>query len=168
MKRVAKDIMSHQPVTLRAEMSCDQAAALLTSNQITGAPVVDTHGSLLGVMTLQDLLKAETSIRYPTCFYTPSWLDEVIGNNPCTAEHGEGLVSEYFHRDTHTAFPDTPVAVLAEMMLKHHIHRVIIVQKDEMKPIGIVTAFDLLKVIVDNNHAESKNMTKVETLASAF
>jgi acetoin utilization protein AcuB len=52
-----KDIMSRAPITVSPDFSVEEAAEILLKNRISGAPVVDNQGQVLGVITQNDLFK---------------------------------------------------------------------------------------------------------------
>lgn len=62
------------------------------------------------------------------------------------AERSQGTVREYMTPDPVTAAADTPVRVLARMMIDASVHRVIVVDAAS-RPVGIVSATDLLAAV---------------------
>ena len=56
----AADVMSTQVLAVRPDMSVHELAAFLTENQITGAPVLDAHGRLVGVVSETDIAECES------------------------------------------------------------------------------------------------------------
>src|SRR5579859_7753010 len=52
----AADIMTPDPLTLAPETSVHEAAQLLSEHRISGAPVVDKDGSILGIVSEYDLI----------------------------------------------------------------------------------------------------------------
>lgn len=53
----AVDVMSRPVVTVRADDSVEQATSVLTANNITSAPVVNSEGDLVGMVSEGDLLQ---------------------------------------------------------------------------------------------------------------
>ncbi|MBI2357315.1 MAG: CBS domain-containing protein [Deltaproteobacteria bacterium] len=53
---VAKDIMTKQVITVRPTTTARELARILTKNQISGAPVVDKNGQIVGVVSEADLV----------------------------------------------------------------------------------------------------------------
>jgi len=53
----AADLMSREVVTLNVGDSLDQAARLFAKEQISGAPVVDSEGRCVGLLSLADLVR---------------------------------------------------------------------------------------------------------------
>ncbi len=143
----AKSIMNTQVITARPDMTCDEVQQLLTINKISGAPVVDREGRLVGVISVSDILASGLN---------PGWsnsveqalLDRMLAQEGFHLESiAEGFVSDFMTRDVVRAFPETSVHRLAELMLHHRVHRVIIVEAHTNQVKGIVTSFDLLKVL---------------------
>lgn len=156
----AKDIMSKDVVWVNEETSVAEAANLFMEELISGAPVVDSNGVMTGVVSLRDLVKnGMTTQRFvqgesKTVYYEESWelplsREEVESfhleeNQQLTIK--EVMTPVLFNVDIHT-----PITDLAEMMLRGRIHRVIVLDGDELA--GIVTSMDMLKVISGKVHA---------------
>lgn len=150
MQFYAKDIMTTNVITARPEMTCDELADVLSVNKITGVPVVNDRGILVGVITIHDLLKAEKDIPYAaTDYFSQTLLDQELGEIGFHLEPAGGFISDYMTRKVYTVSPDTPVEELAALMYRHRIHRVIVVNTSEQKPVGIITTFDLLKMLAE-------------------
>jgi CBS domain-containing protein len=152
MQFYAKDIMSTHLVTVRPEMTAREAMELFTVNRISGAPVVDGSGRLKGVITASDILRA--SLEWPdpmsSYFLREPILEEELSRHGFHLEHiNEDLVDNLMSREVFKAHPDTPVADLALKMFKARIHRVIVVDPSDQAPQGVVTTFDLLKLLAE-------------------
>src|SRR3990172_4602125 len=61
-----KDIMTKEVVTVKPEMTIEELARLFTKHDISGAPVVDEAGGLIGIVTENDLIKMEQRLHIPT------------------------------------------------------------------------------------------------------
>ena len=57
MKLTIQDVMTRKVISLRANASIDEAFTLLLGHQISGLPVVDDEGRLVGVLSERDLLR---------------------------------------------------------------------------------------------------------------
>ncbi len=75
----------------------------------------------------------------PHCVFV-DWQDVEVDSLPAE------VVGRFMTRDLVTAEASTPVSELARMMVKAHVHRVIIVNSDH-EPVGIVTTMDMLGAI---------------------
>ena len=57
-----KDIMTKDPITLKADDSVEKAAVIMLENTISGLPVVDDGGKVIGMITQTDIFKVMISI----------------------------------------------------------------------------------------------------------
>jgi acetoin utilization protein AcuB len=57
-----KDVMTKKPITVREDYTVEEAAEVLMQNRISGMPVLDAKGSVVGVITQQDLFKVLTTM----------------------------------------------------------------------------------------------------------
>ncbi len=158
MKNIrAKDIMSKDVVWVTETTSVAEAANLFMEEMITGAPVVNDKGVMTGVVSLRDFVKnGMTTERFvpdgdkKTVYYEESWdlpLSEEEARGFHLESHQDLQVREIMTPVLFNADVNTPVADLAQMMLRGRIHRVIVLDGDELA--GIVTTMDMLKVICE-------------------
>jgi CBS domain-containing protein len=147
---LAMDIMQTEVIAARPEMTCEELQEMLVMNRISGAPVIDASGRLLGVISMSDILNAGLNLPYSADFYENARLDLLLEKQGLHLEAiTSGFVEDYMTHRVMTAYPHTRVEELAEMMYNNHIHRVIIVRPQDNSVAGIVTAFDLLRLIKD-------------------
>lgn len=149
MKTVA-EIMTVPRVTLLPTMSLAEARDVLVREGVSGAPVVNASGDLLGVFSQQDLLRVLFAEDI-----TDSLDDEVLDwfsgkgkRNDWTAiakRLADKQVADTIGPNVFTAAATDPVSHAAETMRKHKIHRLIVTDKG--KVVGIVSTFDLLQLI---------------------
>lgn len=154
----AKDIMSKDVVWVSESTSVAEAANLFMEEMITGAPVVNDNGVMTGVVSLRDFVKnGMTTERFvpdgdkKTVYYEESWdlpLSEDEARGFHLESHQDLLVKEIMTPVLFNADVNTPVSELAQMMLRGRIHRVIVLNGDELA--GIVTTMDMLKVICEH------------------
>lgn len=142
----ASDIMSTDVITVGPDAKVQEVANLLIQHRISGMPVVDANGRVIGLVSEGDLLRrADAGTGHERSW----WLKLLIGN--------EGLAREYIHehsreigdvmsREIITASPDTAVSDLAEILEKHRIKRVPIVKDGKL--VGIVSRANLLHALV--------------------
>jgi CBS domain-containing protein len=189
--------MAGDLVLLPEDMPLRHAGRLLLRNQISGAPVVDSQGRCVGVLSTFDFLRLAERRADParpvgpplpvTCSFqvkhrTADGRDVVLctlapGACPIqahqTARDGEEMlvcsqphcvlvdwqaveveklpteeVRQFMTADPVTVTPDTPIRVLARMMIDAHIHRVIVVD-EERRPLGVVSSTDLLAALAE-------------------
>jgi CBS-domain-containing membrane protein len=141
----AADLMSRELVVIPDDISLQDAARRLVRNQVSGAPVVDCRGVLVGVISSSDFLRRSTDGKERTsggmspCVYA-EWQVVDVEQLP------DETVRRRMTADPVTAEEHTPVAELARLMVDAHIHRVIIVDEERV-PKGIVSSTDILAAV---------------------
>lgn len=147
----AADVMSESVVSLRPEMSLKEAWEVLYENHISGAPVVDEQGNVLGVLSQSDLVRelaAETSYTAPFAgFYydVPCYFPFGDSKEHKLNELAAITVSEAMTVDPVCVRPSDSISYLAGTMRSRHIHRLIVTEGKKL--CGIVSSLDLLKAM---------------------
>ena len=139
----AADVMTTKVVTVASDATAQEAAGLMLGNRISGLPVVDPSGKLVGIVSEGDLLhRAELGTERDR----PWWLELLTANRILACDyvkaHGR-KVSELMTRDVITASPATPINAIARLLEKHAIKRVPIL--DHGKLVGIVARANLVQ-----------------------
>lgn len=144
----AKDIMTENVITVRPETSIEELARILIENRISGAPVVDDNGNLLGIVTENDLISQNKRLHIPTVFRlfdafimleSPKKFEEEIKRLTATR------VWDICTKNVITVNEDTPLQEIATIMSEKKIH-LIPVMKDN-KIAGIIGKADLIKAM---------------------
>lgn len=148
----AKDIMTSDVICAREDMTVQQLAHLLKEHRITGAPVVDETGALVGVVSMTDIiLKDEIFGEEPVLdsdYHTQIEIqDDALWNDFAPDDLEDRRVGDIMSPEAITAQQDAPIEELAGMMCSHRIHRVIILKGDRLS--GIVSTTDILKAVMD-------------------
>lgn len=148
----AADVMSTPVITVPKQMSIKAAAHLLAQAGISGAPVIDGKGRLVGVLSANDFVSwaeeggpGHRSFREVPQVHSPWQLLD-----PERVESDE--VGTFMTPDPVTVAPATPLTELARMMLDAHIHRVIVVDAD-MRPVGVVSTTDVLAALANSDRS---------------
>jgi CBS domain-containing protein len=128
---VVGDLMALEPVVARADAPLSDAAKLMERHHVHGVPVVDGAGSLLGVLSQTDLLRARA-----TEFLWANW-DELV------VRHLMSTPALTVHRST-------PLADAARKMERNHVHRLVVVaDEDDSRPIGVISTTDLIRAMAE-------------------
>ncbi|KKU72873.1 MAG: CBS domain containing protein [Parcubacteria group bacterium GW2011_GWA2_47_26] len=156
---LVKEVMKIKVVTLDPEMTCREAAEVLLQHKISGAPVVDTRGKLLGVISEKDLFRAI----YPNYreFHEGegAYLDfEKLEQEAKGA--GDKKISEVMSSRLIVAAPDTPILQIGAQMIASGIHRVPVV--DNGKLVGMVSRRDIYGRILNNYFGLWEGLEKYE------
>lgn len=141
----AADIMVSNVITVSPDQEVQEVAEILLKHRISGAPVLDGAGALVGIISEGDLMRrAEAG----TERHRSWWLRLLMGREGLAAayirEHSR-KVADVMSRDVVTAAPDTPVGDIAELLESRGIKRVPIVQ--DGKVVGIVSRANLLQAL---------------------
>jgi len=138
----ARDVMTTPVYTVRPETPVPEVVRLLVERHISGAPVVDETGRLVGIVTEADLLPKEAGpAGLPlTALLGPEAPPEVREH---LRRYRGRVVREVMTREVVTATEDTPVQQLAALMLRKQVNRIPIVRGERV--VGIVTRNDVLR-----------------------
>lgn len=125
----AADLMTPNPVSLRADATAAEAIALLTDRGFSAAPVIDEAGHPIGVLSHTDLLTHERE-RVASPVAAP-------GPDPTRAH--DLMTPAVF-----SVSPEAPVAQVVEEMLAHQVHRLFVVDETGVL-VGVVAVLDVLR-----------------------
>ncbi|MBI4114940.1 MAG: CBS domain-containing protein [Candidatus Omnitrophica bacterium] len=153
----AKDIMQKEVVKVPWSMSVSQLQHLLEAKRITGAPVIDDIGKLIGVVSETDIMRLDPS--HPpegeaAHSYFTSSLDErdPFLESPTleeSEETNEKTVEDIMTPWTVSVGEETLVTEIARIMVEKRIHRVLVVdQNSQLK--GIVTTMDIARAVSES------------------
>jgi predicted transcriptional regulator len=139
--------MSRPPLLIPQEMSLRTAAHLLSQEQVSGAPVVDSEGHLVGVLSATDFIHlAEEGEHLARCHPHAGAEFCAEGQMEDDQVKPENTVSSLMTADPVTAASDLGIGAVAQMMLDAHIHRLIVVDR-ENRPTGVVSSTDILAAV---------------------
>ena len=121
----AKDVMITDLVVLRPETSVHEAMTLLMNSEISGAPVIDAHGSVIGILTEKDCLRAIIRASY----------------------HQEpgGTVADYMSRQVHTIDAEMDLLELIELFVGGTYRRFPVLAGTRL--VGQVSRHDILRTV---------------------
>jgi CBS domain-containing protein len=116
---IARDIMTSRVVTIDPEASAQDAAQLLYQNRISGLPVVDADGKIIGIITEADII---------------------------SKVNREGLcVADIMSQNIVAISEETPVSEIAALLTERKIKRVPVVQNGKL--VGIVSRADIVHAV---------------------
>ena len=120
---IARDIMTHRVYTTTPQATVQEVAQLLTRERISGVPVVNPDGKLIGIVTEADIIAKTTANNLHVKDIMSS---EVI------------VVSE-----------DTPVSEIAQLLTDKRIKRVPVVHEGRL--VGIVSRADIVYAVAQGH-----------------
>jgi len=151
MTGIARDIMNPQVVTVTENMDLREVAKILVEERITGAPVVDEMGTLVGVISQSDLVEYDLSVEHELTVEAPFYrrpFDDALqpGRGFRIEDLPADLVKDVMTPYLITVAEDTPIRDVAARMASGGVHRLIVVDTDQQIR-GIVSSLDVLRWI---------------------
>ncbi|MFV1873047.1 MAG: HPP family protein [Oleiphilus sp.] len=152
-KLLAKDIMTPHVKSVPQSWTMQRFASFLSDNNISGSPVANDNGDLIGIATLKDI--ADFHLNSVSENYEEQLSDEekqearrlrmmiFEGMTKLPVEVGDIMTPIIFSVDEQAAIVD-----VAKVMMEEHLHRIFVKKGKTLT--GIITTYDLLRVIVDN------------------
>ncbi len=155
MKTVtAKDIMHKNVFTVPDDMPVHELANFFTTKMISGAPVVDKEGKLIGVVSVSDIVRNDSvraaimEERHLADYYLQGW-EDTLNDDELKELHVEEndtlLVRDIMTPLIFKVDETTTMNEMADTMINGRIHRLIVTRNSKVA--GIITTLDLLKAI---------------------
>ena len=174
MPQYVDEIMQREVVTVTPEASVRDLLKALVGNQISGVPVVTEEGDILGVVSTTDVVRLgareaeegrgqftweplavpneEYDVESSAAFFVGSedWTypTDEQPSFPAGGVFDRFAVSDIMTPAVFTVGPRETVQEVAKFLLQGRIHRALVVEHGRLQ--GIVTAFDLLRVFVED------------------
>lgn len=158
MSTRARDIMTQDVISIPKDMNVREAALVLTTHRITGAPVIDAEHSLVGVVSSMDLVRNSarmvTSKKILSPYFTKLELEMLkeLQSRVVPEDQDPLFVSDVMTPYAVSAQGDTLVDEVARIMIEQCVHRVLILDKGQL--IGIVSSMDIAHAIAEHGLAD--------------
>lgn len=128
---VVGDFMTIDPVVISPSASLDQAARILAAYEVSGLPVVEADGHLVGVISQTDLLRGAADRTQP------------IGPGPSGAR-----VADVMSSPPITVKRLTPLSEAARAMREQGVHRLVVVDEGG-RAIGVLSSMDFVTLYAE-------------------
>ncbi len=144
----ARDIMTTDVVTVTPQTSVRELAALLLERNISGAPVVDEAGKVLGVVTESDLVFLNKKVHLPTAV---AILDAFVflESPEKTARELKKMagtkVGDICSQSLISVSPETSLEELATLMAEQKVHTLPVMAGDAL--VGVIGKADIIRTI---------------------
>jgi CBS domain-containing protein len=139
------DVMTRKVVSVPREATILQAAHLMLQHRISGLPVLDSDGHLVGIVTEGDFLRrAETGTRRQRS----RWMDFFVGPGRLAEDYVRSRgrkVEDVMTQPVHTIDEDTPLSDVVELMEAQRIKRLPVLR--DRKVVGIVSRANLVHAL---------------------
>ena len=142
----ARDVMTRSVISIDPDSTVLQAARLMLQHRISGLPVVDGAGRLVGILSEGDFLRRRET---QTQRRRSRWLEFLMGPGRMAEEytHSHGSkVSEVMTTEVQMVNEDASLDDIVQLMERHHIKRVPVMQDGKLT--GIVTRSNLMHAMV--------------------
>ena len=145
-----KDVVTPNVISVRPDDSVSAAARLMLENKISGLPVVDDLGKLLGIVTEGDFLRrAEIGTKRQR----PKWVEFFLGPGRLADEYVQfsgRKVRDVMTHEVRTVSLEAPLEDVVRLMERHNIKRVPVLEGGKI--VGIVTRANLLHAMASFVH----------------
>jgi CBS domain-containing protein len=156
---IARDVMNPELLTVRDDMTVADLAEFLVDNEISGAPVEDVEGRLVGVVSLSDVAAAMTDrdqaflSRSEPDYYLKSWEDRYNAEDLAGLRVAESnaTVGEIMTPSILAVDEEMPISKVAAKMIDSRVHRLLVTR--DRKVTGILSTTDLLGLLVDDDRS---------------
>jgi len=126
------DLMTIEPVTVTVDAPIEEAQRLIVEFGVSGLPVVDDSGSLVGVISQTDFMHLDNSD-----------VGRLIHHKPSGIRVGEVMTAPPV-----TVLLSTTLARAARTMVDRRVHRIVVVD-DKHRAIGVLSAMDFVHLYAD-------------------
>jgi len=148
-QRSISELMNPDVVSARPEMTVAEVRNLLASRGISGAPVVDDSGRILGVVSQSDLVRQSeqrTTVGESGRFFTDVNEYRDLANLP--RDLSDLPVESLMSKEVCSVPRDSSAAMGAKLMRERKVHRLLVTDQGVL--VGVVTSLDLLRVVEES------------------
>ncbi|HSR33251.1 MAG TPA: CBS and ACT domain-containing protein [Anaerolineae bacterium] len=141
---LVKDRMSKHPLTVGTDLTLSKTHRYMQEQKVRHLPVVDKTGTMVGLVTEDDLLKAEpSSATSLSVWEIHSLLDKIT-------------TRDVMVRNVITTTEDTPIEEAAHLMLEHKIGCLPVLRDNSL--VGIITESDIFRTLMELFAARQKGL----------
>ena len=143
----AADVMTRDVVTVHPNDSLREAAHIMLERGISGLPVVDAAGKVVGVVSEADLIRPDAHAEMRARW----WLDILAEGEHLSSEFLAAMnginrpVSKVMRKSLIAVEEHTPLAEVAQTIVRENVRRVLVMR--EQRLVGIVARRDLVRVL---------------------
>lgn len=134
-----RDVMTTDPIRVTPDTGLREAARLMVRHRVSGLPVVDERGRLVGILTEGDFIRQEATRDRP---HGVSLLDALFGEGELAAVTAE-TVSEVMTRSVVTITPEATLGEAARVLGRRNLKSLPVVDLDG-ELVGIISRADVV------------------------
>jgi CBS domain-containing protein len=142
----AKDVMTRDVIMVTETMTVDELGRLFIEKKISGAPVADSKGALIGIVTENDLIRKNARLHIPTVLRI---FDAIItlGRSDSVEEEIKRMtastVGEICTREVFSVSPESSIQDLSSIMVEKGVHLVPVLESGRI--VGIIGKIDIIR-----------------------
>lgn len=150
---LASDVMKSPVITVRSGATLAEVAQVFQENNISGAPVVDEGGRMVGIVSEHDLLRKSQELRVASWRDPFGWvsphatLDEIARFTKGLCTVADTKVDDVMTRRVQTVAPDESLENVCRLMIAKKVNRVPVVKRGRL--VGIISRADLIWAMVN-------------------
>jgi predicted transcriptional regulator len=144
----AEDIMSREVITVNENASVRELASLFLTHDISGAPVVDMAGKVIGVVTENDLIFQNKKVHLPTAVAILDaflFLERPEKMEKELKKIAGAKVGDICSRNLISVGPETELEELATLMAEKKIHTLPVMEGEQL--VGVIGKSDIIRLI---------------------
>ncbi len=144
----ARDIMQTDVVTIGPDATVRELADLLATSKISGVPVVDAEGAVVGVVTEGDIVLQDAGLHFP---HYMQFLDSIIYLESVSKFEERfrrtfgTKVADVMSTEVVSVAPDASIYDVATLMADRDVNRVPVLEEGRL--VGIITRADVVQAI---------------------
>jgi CBS domain-containing protein len=147
-----RDVMTTNVISIPAQATILEAARTMLRNRISGLPVVDAEGRLIGMVTEGDFLRRS---EIGTERQRPRWLEFLLGPGRMAEDYVRAAgrkVEDVMTRDPVAVSEGDDLAIMVELMERRRVKRLPVLRDGKM--VGIVSRANLMRALVSLARSE--------------
>jgi CBS domain-containing protein len=145
-----RDVMTREVISVAPNQSVLEAAQRMLQNRISGLPVINADGKLVGIVTEGDFLRRG---EIGTQRQRPRWLEFLVGPGRMASEyvHASGRrVEEVMTPDPYTVTEDDSLQAVVELMERRRVKRLPVLRDGRV--VGIVSRANIMNACIEFAH----------------
>ncbi len=147
--QTAKQLMTTAIISVTPETSVKELAIILASNKISGVPVLDGAGSLVGVVTENDLIDQGKKLHIPTVITILDsffFLESTDKMDKEMKKIAGATVADICSTELITVGPEASLEEIATIMAEKRVHTLPVM--DDGQLIGIIGRRDIIQALI--------------------
>jgi len=143
------DLMTREVVTVTPDTQISEFCRLMQETGLAGVPVVDGEGRLVGIVSNRDVLANQMASTETEPVHTD--IHELLGPRYVTLDENSGprialWIDEIMTRDPVTVTPDDPLESAADLIIRHRVHRLPVIDGPDRRVVGMISTFDFVRL----------------------